>query len=90
VDQYWLLAAEKGRQEAIQANIKMNPNMNVTLDDYQTDWELFQEQNMFYFETTVNKLVHEQINQMLEENRDPQMVTTEILNKVALYEKENQ
>ncbi|MCK8059364.1 MULTISPECIES: ABC transporter substrate-binding protein [unclassified Fusibacter] len=90
VDQYWLLAAEKGRQEVIQANIKMNPNMNVALEDYRTDWELFQKQNAFYFETTVNKLVHEQINQMLDEKRDPQMVTTEILNKVALYEKENQ
>jgi hypothetical protein len=51
---------------------------------------MFKKQNTFYFETGINKLVHEEVNRMLLNNLEAKSTAEEIINKINLYEKENQ
>jgi ABC-type glycerol-3-phosphate transport system substrate-binding protein len=43
-----------------------------------------------YFETAINRIIHEQIDLMIKEDLEASLVAKQIVNKVKLYQKENQ
>ncbi|MCK8059365.1 MULTISPECIES: hypothetical protein [unclassified Fusibacter] len=83
------LSADKERDKAVLADIKAYPTLWVTVEDYNTYWQMFKKQNTFYFETGINKLVHEEVNRMLLNNLEAKSTAEEIINKINLYQLEN-